>query len=332
MTALTLPSPPRAAPWRKAKAIMDVILHLGAHRTGTTSLQHYLACNARRLAAQGVRAWGPRRTRNGLLTGVMPTPGVLPPERQLARARGRLALALETARAEGVQTLLVSDENMIGAARRNLRAGRLYPDAGRRMVRFARAFEGRITRLALSVRAQDAYWASVLAYAVARGHRMPDTDDLDRLVTAPRRWRDVIADVARAVPGAELRILPFEVYGGRPELFGRRVAAGPDWPDAHAREARGASPRLPALRGILAECGRDPARLPAGDGRWRPFDAAQAAALRAAYAEDMAWLRAGADGIARLMEEDRPQQTAPQAPQRSATRGRRDDGQERRMA
>ena len=49
--------------------------------------------------------------------------------------------------------------------------------------------------------------------------------------------------------------------------------------------------------------GASPAALPQQDGRWRPFSPPQMAAMAEAYADDLFWLRAGADGLATLTEE-----------------------------
>ena len=57
----------------------------------------------------------------------------------------------------------------------------------------------------------------------------------------------------------------------------------------------------------MAENGYENADLPAhlamGEGRWNPFNEEQTAKLREAYADDMMWLTAGADGLATLTED-----------------------------
>lgn len=45
---------------------MDIILHLGAHRTASTSFQRYMRSVSDALAAGGTGFWGPGRTRKGL--------------------------------------------------------------------------------------------------------------------------------------------------------------------------------------------------------------------------------------------------------------------------
>ncbi|MGR3460952.1 MAG: hypothetical protein ACU0AX_02795 [Roseovarius sp.] len=311
---------------------MDIILHLGAHRTATTSLQHHAQARAVALAARGLAFWGPRVTRDGLLAGVLPAPGDHSDAARAARARGRIALRVARAREAGVTRLVVSDENMIGAPRTCLRRRRLYPAAGERMARLGDAFGGRITRAVLSIRAQDAWWASVLAYAVARGHRLPSAGDLDRLVTAGRQWRDVIADVACALPGAEIVILPHEQFAACPAARLARMTGVPDEGGAAAATWLGRAPDLPALRRAVAQRGGDAARLPDGAGRWHPFGAAQAAALKEAYDDDLFWLRAGADGLARLAGETGPLNAEIQPRDGHPTRGQDDGIEERHLA
>lgn len=322
----------RGAARQGARTAMEIILHLGAHRTATTSFQHYARANAATLSAAGVAVWGPEITRDGLLSGVIPACGTRGGAMaQLTRARGRIALRLERARAEGIARVIVSDENMIGAPRLCLRRSRLYPGIGERMARFAHAFDGRITRAVVSVRGQDAWWASVLSYAVARGHGLPGPGDLDRLVTGGRSWRGVITDLACALPGVEIVILPHEHFASRPEA---RLAqmTGLSAPRREARVWLGRAPDLAALRRVVALRGGDPARLPDGTGCWHPFDRYQRAALKDAYADDLFWLAAGAEGLARLAEETGPDQAGRHPPTAQTQRGQGHDIEARHMA
>ncbi|ASM71493.1 hypothetical protein SULPSESMR1_00661 [Pseudosulfitobacter pseudonitzschiae] len=295
---------------------MDVILHLGAHRTGSTSFQDALRRNAGRLADASVGFWGPRRTRGGLLSGALPQPG-FDPVRATRRAKGRVRMQLDQTAASGLSALLISDENMIGSVRSNIRNRTLYADIGDRMARYAQVFDGRITRIVLNIRALDLWWSSAIAYGVSRGAPVPDYQALNRIAQARRSWRDVITDLACAMPHVDLRILPFEVFAGRTGAIldagaGCTVAlpAQGDWLNR--------SPDVAALRDLLAARGGIAAQAVTGSGRWTPFTPEHSAALRAAYADDLAWLAAGADGLASLTqdpERTRAGQTLPCVPQ-----------------
>ncbi len=312
---------------------MDIVLHLGAHRTASTCFQYYLQENALALRMQGVEVWGPRHTRDGMLTGVLPVSGsVKTAADQLRRARGRIGLARHRARESGIRQLVISDENMIGAPRANLRNRKIYAGIGERMARFSDALGGEVKRIALSVRAQDTYWSSVIAFAVGRGHKVPDQDELDRLVTSNRHWRDVIRDLSCAVPSAELIILPYEQYGSSPELKLKQLTELDNPPLTHAREWINRSPSLGQLRQVLKDRGQDPAQLPAGEGRWQPFNQAQTMALRECYADDLFWLRAGADGMATLIEETGNSETGKTLRPPQTIRGQDNGTEERRLA
>ncbi|WP_281968094.1 hypothetical protein [Roseovarius nanhaiticus] len=316
---------PGAAPQPRAGHYMEIILHLGAHRSASTSFQHYLRKNGARLAAGGVGVWGPPQTRNGLLEGVLPRPGLVSYAAQMQRARGRIALALADIEMAGIERLIVTDENMIGTPRSILRAQRLYPGAGERMARYAAGFGGRITRVVLSVRAQDAWWASCIAYAVARGARVPSRVRLTQIAADPRTWRDVICDLACALPGVEIQVMPHEVFASRPEARLQAMARLPTPPKTAAREWLNRAPELPALRQVIHDRGGDPALLPDGDGPWQPFTREERTALREAYHDDLFWLRAGADGFATLTEEPDMDQVGPTLPIHAETRGRDHD-------
>lgn len=311
---------------------MDVILHLGAHRTASTSFQHYMRANKSRLDQDGVGFWGPLRTRDGILTGVIPCETGQTPEEQFATAQERILQNLDRAEARGIRHLVVSDENVIGAPRNNLREGRLYGGIGERMARYSQAFGGRLTRLVLSIRSQDTYWSSVAAFAVARGHKVLPGEELSKLASARRQWRDVITDLACAVPEVEIQVHSYEVFGGMPERRLAAITGIEKGPTQHAREWLNRAPGLSELREILTERGEDPGVLPAGEGRWHPFDRDQIMALREAYADDLYWLRAGADGLATLIEETASAKAGKQPSADDATRGQTDGKEDRRLA
>ena len=77
--------------------------------------------------------------------------------------------------------------------------------------------------------------------------------------------------------------------------------------------------------------GQDCADLPASEEPWQPFDPAQRAALRETYADDLFWLRAGADGLARLVEEPGTDMAELQPPAGPHARGHDNGQQERGM-
>ncbi len=312
---------------------MDIILHIGAHRTASTSFQAYMRANALELTRQGVGFWGPGRTRDGLFSGIIPSNGSPRLARQARMAKGRIAIALDRAAANGTKTLIVSDENVIGAPRRNIKDTVLYGGAGERMARHLAAFGDGVTRIVLAVRCFDSYWSSVLAYGINRGHALPSPELLDAMTQQTRGWRDVITDLSCAAPGAEILVLPHESFGGMAErrlqiMAGEHVAV----PLRHHRLWLNRAPDLQALRHALVLRGEDPARLGTQEGRYHPFDAAQSARLRELYQDDMFWLASGADGLATLMTEQPRDQTGITPQRDPLTRGQDNDRQQGQVA
>ena len=290
--------------------IVDVILHLGAHRCATRTLQTFLGRNAETLNRAGIALWLPERTRTGLFTGLTghPEDATAITARRAARACGLIRIETERARSKGMQQVIVSQANMIGTPRDNLRQAQLYPDLDRRLSRFQEAFGGHCTRIGLAIRSHDSFWASALAGAVAQGHRLPDPAGIDRLVSQPRRWRDVIRDIAGIFPKADIHVWPFERFAAQPDRQLAILSAGQSGGLrlTGRREWQNPSPRLDHLRDILCQRG-DPdsaSSLPPGPDRWTPFDADQQAALRSQYQADLAWLRSDAAGLAKLIEHD----------------------------
>lgn len=333
MTIIPFPEggPDGTARRTRTNKAMDVILHIGAHLSATTSFQDYLHRNRARLAATGCTVWTPRRGWAELGAGLLPETGsALSAPDAARRAEARIRAALAACAGAGRRRLIVSDPGIIGSPRANLRLGGLYCGLGERLVRLGGAFDGYPMRLTLSIRSLEAYWAAALARAVTRGAGLPSGGMLARLAENRRSWRDVIEEIARALPGVELRVLPYETFGGRPEAQLEAIA-GVRAPQSHARHRLNATPRLPELRAWLPAS--EAALLPPGRGRWTPFTESQAAALREAYADDLMWIVGGAGGLARLAEDpDKKQAAGPVPPQMVVIRGRRDEQEDRRLA
>jgi hypothetical protein len=310
---------------------MDVILHLGAHRTATTTFQHYIRDQQLDLAAQNIEFWGPQRVRKIVFPGLFRNSVARKGRNVARRAEGRIAIHAAQAQMRGVEHLLVSDENLLGTCIQNLRAARLYPGAGERTARMAKAFGGQLRRIVISIRAQDLWWASACALTVSRGHPVPDAARLEAISLSQRTWRDVITDVACAAPDVKIDVLPYESCAGRPDRLLETALATTAQPDLTRRRLN-QSPDLHALRAMLNEQGADPDQLPDQTGRWQPFNEMQAARLRENYADDLHWLTAGADGLARLTEDKTPKRADTGLPHGAMTKGHTYDPPERHLA
>lgn len=311
---------------------MDIHLHLGAHRAASTSFQFYMRSNAETLGDGGVGYWGPPRLRKGLFHGVTPVASVMSPAQQIERARGRIALRLAKLEARGLRALVVSDENMLGSVRHNLRHRQLYPAAGQRLARYRHAMGGRVDRVILCIRAPQHYWASAYAFSLMRIGQVPGRAELSEIAAMPRSWRDVVTDLACALPDTEIIVLPHERLAPYPEARLAALLGRADVPRKHAREVRNARPSTAALVARLTECGLDPgpyAEMAEGAGL---FDREARARMAETYADDLYWLRAGADGLARICEETTPETAGTNPDPGAIRRGQSNGTQARRMA
>ncbi|RLJ60386.1 hypothetical protein BCF46_0585 [Litoreibacter meonggei] len=281
--------------------VVDICLHLGAHRTGSTGFQVMLNGQRPALRRAGLAYWGPERTRGGLLAGLVKNPHHLSTrDTQLGqRSCGRLRMEFTRLEHAGVQQLILSEENLIGTMAQNLEAVRLYGQLSGRLERVSPAFEGRGLRIGIAIRAYDLHWASQLAFRVKAGAALPSAADLDRLATQPRRWHDVIADIGDVFPMAQLVVWPFEGWVANPAplvaaLAGRPVALGPM---AKPYKSNASAPAA-ALAKIAAERGDLDGALRLATARhgarYMPFDSEQIWKLQEDYRADIAWLKAGA--------------------------------------
>lgn len=318
-------APGGAAIWQWVTRFMDVILHLGAHRTATVSLHEWLRRHAGSLAAEEVGFWRARRAHAGVYRQLLQDDAMTPSVSQRVHRR------LERAQRFGFKQVLISDANMIGAVPDNIRTSALYPDAGDRIARFARVFGQRVTRVLFCPRSLDLYWCSALASGVHAGVPVPDRSALRRIAMARRGWRDVITDIANALPGVPVTVLPFESFAGKPQAFARQ-GMGIHLPDDTAGVHRNRTPTLPELRRALTASGTNGSVLPFGMGRWNPFLNDEHAAMRELYADDLMWLAAGADGLATQAEDRSQNEAGTTPPLRTKPKGRCDELQKRQLA
>ncbi len=279
---------------------MKVILHIGAHRCATRSIQSYMTRKSDWLSQYGIAYLGPERTRTGLLHGVQPGAVAIGGRDPVLRAKGRIALQMAGLRDAGTASVVISDAALLGSFEQSLSLCQLYPGAGEHLARLDHAFGGAITDVMLNIRSPESFWASALSVRLEHSLRMASGRMLARIAESERTWRDVIQDIYCAMPGARIRVFAHEVFASQPHAQ-LSAATGVQCPAIRGGGSfrLNASSKLPELRADLPA--RFAALLPEGDGRWMPFSTSEAAALREQYYDDMMWLIGGADGLAELV-------------------------------
>jgi hypothetical protein len=155
---------------------------------------------------------------------------------------------------------------------------RLYPSAWARLRRL-RGVLPDIERVCFAIRAPSLWWGAALEGLGAAGDARPRADVLASMARGRRGWRDVIEDVADALPRARIEVWTYESLCERPaEVAAWLLGRGPE-PEA--------APVRPAAK------------------RPSPFDPDAQAAMDAAHEDDLAWLRSGAGGLVHFVS-DRP--------------------------
>ncbi len=219
----------------------SITLHLGAHRTATTSLQHQLALKAEELGARGIKCLLPPRP------GHRDSPtirDVLRSARNANRSSGPFARAtkaiklrqlrgefdrLEAAQPGGVaRRLIVSEEMLLGPAF-DRDGVAIYPSLERGLAPFLAICDGRVDRAHITIRNYSTFIVSVYAMrAVYSGPIAPFETISGNLCHLARGWPTVIAELQRLSKVDEIRVSLFEssTIAGRageltesPELF-----------------------------------------------------------------------------------------------------------------
>lgn len=191
---------------------MDLVLHIGAHRTGSTLVAQAVAASVDAQPKCGVAIWPPRRLRD--MPGFQSTVSRLdrdaePISKEAAIALDGLAsditrqMAQEQAR--GITRLILSEENFMGGMRNNFNTGTFYPDVARRLASFDSLLPTSPKIVALGVRDYGAVWTSAYYYQAQVGKEPPEAQSIhDVLLDSRRGWPEVIAAIQEVWPDTEI--------------------------------------------------------------------------------------------------------------------------------
>lgn len=211
---------------------MDLILHLGAHRTGSTAVDECLRANAGPLAAEGTGLWLPRQLRRlpgfdalgghggAYLDG---NAGAIA---AVASVRERLGVAWRAEAVEGRKRLLLSEENILGSMRANLRGASFYRTLAARLAVYLAALPVKPLRIGLGLRDYASWWRSSYLACLRRHALPPFAERAPYLARHSRDWVSVVRDLTTACPEAEILVWRQEDLEGRvgavaAELIGR---------------------------------------------------------------------------------------------------------------
>ncbi|MEM9269524.1 MAG: hypothetical protein AAGA78_11380, partial [Pseudomonadota bacterium] len=169
---------------------VEVVLHLGAHKTGSSWAQAALKTSGQALAGAEVIAPG---------TGHV---------RREVTAQAIAGKPVDLAAYGHCQRLVLSDENMLGTPRQMLRTGTLYPKAVQRLSAVREAFEDHPVELHLATRPLAPFFAGLVVEGLRNGFYRP-LDEVEAVLCAQEGgWQDLADRLRRAWPEAKLTLWP----------------------------------------------------------------------------------------------------------------------------
>lgn len=291
---------------------LEVVLHVGAHRTGTSALQRSLGRQPQRLAAAGITFWGPQALRGGKIAGLLATGESAALTGQDSPGGGEGSNGF-LAGVPPAHRLILSDENMAGTMYRNWTQGTLYPEVSGQLRAVLHLLPAPPAAIHLTLRDFAGYWQSVFAH-LQRVRRVSLFEAARLSASAGNSWLPALRAVRAACPEAPLHVARYD------RTAAHRVMAALVGPEA-ARTLR------PPLQGVNAS------RPAGGDKTGARFSADEAERLDRAFEADWAEIVRGAVPGVVVMADEAPTAENPSArPRRGAgrTRSGRADATRRR--
>lgn len=227
-----------------------IVLHVGAHRTGTTLFQEYLRQRSEAAQHLGIFFRGIKVTREELLRDVIyrdyPKPS---PSTSDTTAALREHLSCKNRR------VLVSDENIIGTMENNFLKGALYPNPVEHISRISTLLPSFDT-LYISVRTYSDWWMSAFAHLVENDHIVFHRGTFDEVFENKRGWFEVVQEIGEAYPMAKIIVREFGYQTDNPKRQLREVTGWRDLSEKpNVRKRANPSLEAPDLERRLRERG-----------------------------------------------------------------------------
>lgn len=196
-----------------------IVLHLGAHRTGTTRIQKILDENSTQMRAHGIECLTPPRpgkrdapTIRRVLADIRKS--ALRRywwQRYAARQRARSACARWCRPSNSCRVVLLSEENLLGNIFDVAAPRSIYPEAEHLLMALKKCLPYPVTRVCIGIRSYDTFLVSAYAMLAVYGTPLPPFEEI-----APRRapllegWPLLVQRARDAFPAAELRVWKYE--------------------------------------------------------------------------------------------------------------------------
>jgi hypothetical protein len=162
---------------------LGIILHIGAHHTGSTMVSQSVTSTIALHPDCGVALWGLRYLRE--IPGFQATTQLVDNDMcfvdekaviRLDHLTSFVAFEFAKERAQGHHTLILFVENFIGGMRDNSETGEFYPYVMHRLVAFDSLLPVSPVQVALGVRKYSAVWTSTFDYKWQSGREVSDSE------------------------------------------------------------------------------------------------------------------------------------------------------------
>lgn len=126
----------------------------------------------------------------------------------------QIAFELELERQQGIKTLIVSEENILGTMTRNFGELAFYPRVKHRMAAYAQILPMTPRKVTMAVRDYGSVWSSAYYYSQQRGNEVPAPDTLRAaMMDDALGWKRVARCVRQVWPGSTLQMWQQEGLG-----------------------------------------------------------------------------------------------------------------------
>jgi hypothetical protein len=228
---------------------MKVLVHLGVHKTATTFIQSQLANNRQALATKGFGVagiWAVRKRFTNLFDRLS---WLDPVSRFLTRPILRRKLDRLMAESDGLDTFLLSDENLTGTIAANYLLGRLYPWARPRAKLLASLLAGHDVHYFVCIRRYPDYLASSWLQLASKGKPPAFEKYVEKFAPHRRGWAELVADLAAAVGPDRLTVWTYDWFSQDPRRVFALLAPGTDFVLAEEELKREILPSL-TIKGL----------------------------------------------------------------------------------
>lgn len=202
------------------------VLHIGMHRTGTTLFQEFMYVRRAAAAKQKIKFIEIDECRSqGFLAGITYSENVAAAVTQ--RPDLRVKAELENYTSNGWR-VVVSDENISGSMEDCVLNRKLYPNFSTKICRLGPSVDFFDT-VYISIRPEDEWWLSCLAFLRQRGFNVPNFEKLAAsVVSSKRTWVNLVDEIIKIFPNAKIVVRDFNYQIANPKRQMKDVTAWPE--------------------------------------------------------------------------------------------------------